>query len=79
MMLLDFTSFSQAQSTSQEEKPLFTIYEMEDSIELHQGRDELLQQQIYCSSTRYESAHRIAQLISRYHNIPLKDYTLNGT
>lgn len=78
MMPQDLTSFSQVQPTSQEQKPLFTIYQIGNSIELHEGRNESLQEQIYCSSTRYESAHRIAQVIARCHKIPLKDYALNS-
>lgn len=54
---------------------MFTVYFLEDAIELRIGRDEGLQGQIYCSSLLYESALKIAQILANQHRLPLKIYT----
>lgn len=55
-------------------KPMFTVYYLEDAIELRLGRDEDRRGQIYCSSLLYESALKIAQILANQHRLPLRIY-----
>jgi hypothetical protein len=55
-------------------KTLFTVYQLESAVELRSGRDETMGAQIFCSSLLYESALRIAQIVASQHNLPFRNY-----
>ncbi|UBF29999.1 hypothetical protein K9N68_38010 (plasmid) [Kovacikia minuta CCNUW1] len=55
-------------------KPMFTVYCLEEAIELRSGRDESTEGQIYCSSLLYESALKIAQILASQQRLPFRNY-----
>ncbi|MGA7934391.1 MAG: hypothetical protein WCA35_12660 [Kovacikia sp.] len=72
-MLFLSTQLSEFRQTVDPPKPMFTVYRMEGAIELHSGRDESMEGQIYCSSLLYDSALKIAQILASQHRLPFKN------
>ncbi|MGA7933325.1 MAG: hypothetical protein WCA35_07245 [Kovacikia sp.] len=68
----DLFEFERSQNVN---RTLFTVYQLESAVELRSGRDEAMEEQIFCSSLLYDSAHKIAQIVASQHNLPFYDYT----
>lgn len=73
-MLCLSTYLSEISQVMEQPKPMFTVYRLEEAIELRLGRDESIEGQIYCSSLLYESAFKIAQILASQHRVPLRNY-----
>lgn len=63
-----------AQSIHSSEETFFTVYQTPDSIELHSGCYEYPHARFFCTSLSYESAVKIARLVSNRERVPLKNF-----